>query len=187
MNTMKWLVKREFWEHKGGFFWAPAVVSGIATLFALAGSIIGGVLISKHRDEIQYHGNVAEHAQQLGGMGDGMLMGGIILMSVVLGFVLFFYLLGSLYDDRRDRSILFWKSMPLSDSQMVLSKLACALLLAPVVSIGIGLLLGIVFWVISAIPAPVQFSCSRIPSASWQAYWRRCRCRWPGRCRRLAG
>ena len=26
MNTYKWLLKREFWEHKGGFFWAPAVV-----------------------------------------------------------------------------------------------------------------------------------------------------------------
>ena len=26
MNTYKWLLKREFWEHKGGFFWTPAVV-----------------------------------------------------------------------------------------------------------------------------------------------------------------
>ena len=26
MNTFKWLLKREYWEHKGGFFWAPAIV-----------------------------------------------------------------------------------------------------------------------------------------------------------------
>jgi len=32
MNTYKWLLKREFWEHKGGFFWAPAVVGAIMTL-----------------------------------------------------------------------------------------------------------------------------------------------------------
>ena len=25
----KWLLKREFWEHKGGFFWAPAVAGAI--------------------------------------------------------------------------------------------------------------------------------------------------------------
>jgi len=31
MKTFYWLVKREFWEHKGGFFWAP-VISGIVFL-----------------------------------------------------------------------------------------------------------------------------------------------------------
>ena len=43
------------------------------------------------------------------------------------------YLLGCLYTDRKDRSILFWKSMPVSEWQEVLSKLAVATLLVPVV------------------------------------------------------
>ncbi len=34
----------------------------------------------------------------------------------MLAFVVFFYLLGALYDDRKDRSILFWKSLPASDT-----------------------------------------------------------------------
>ena len=44
MNTMKWLVKREFWEHKGGFFWTPAVVGSIIVLgtAALAAAGAGG-------------------------------------------------------------------------------------------------------------------------------------------------
>jgi ABC-2 type transport system permease protein len=45
--------------------------------------------------------------------------------------VVFFYLLGSLYDDRKDRSILFWKSLPASDSLTLLSKLLSAMITAP--------------------------------------------------------
>jgi len=49
----------------------------------------------------------------------------------VLSIVVFFYLLGSLYDDRKDRSILFWKSLPASDSLTILSKLLTAMITAP--------------------------------------------------------
>jgi ABC-2 type transport system permease protein len=44
---------------------------------------------------------------------------------------MFFYLLYSLYDDRRDRSILFWKSMPVSDAMTVIAKLVTGLWLVP--------------------------------------------------------
>ena len=47
-------------------------------------------------------------------------------IGIVLFFVVLFYLLGALYDDRRDRSMLFWKSLPLSDTQTVLSKVVSA-------------------------------------------------------------
>ncbi|HEY0660000.1 MAG TPA: hypothetical protein VGD21_01555, partial [Lysobacter sp.] len=48
--------------------------------------------------------------------------------------VVFFYCLGSLYDDRRDRSVLFWKSLPISDRDTVLSKVASATLMAPAIA-----------------------------------------------------
>jgi len=54
---------------------------------------------------------------------------------IVLGFVVFFYCLGALYDERKDRSVLFWKSLPLSDSQTVLSKVASAVVVAPVIAV----------------------------------------------------
>ncbi|MFT5140457.1 MAG: ABC-2 type transport system permease protein, partial [Rhodothermales bacterium] len=53
------------------------------------------------------------------------------LFTLVLSIVVFFYLLGSLYDDRKDRSILFWKSLPASDTLTLLSKLLTAMFLAP--------------------------------------------------------
>src|SRR5690606_7712994 len=59
-------------------------------------------------------------------------MGG--LLHTVLFFVLFFYLLGALYDDRRDRSVLFWKSLPISDTATVASKVITAMLVAPLLT-----------------------------------------------------
>jgi ABC-2 type transport system permease protein len=56
----------------------------------------------------------------------------------VLPVVVFFYCLAALYDDRRDRSILFWKSLPLSDQMTVLSKALTALCVAPLITIAIG-------------------------------------------------
>ena len=55
------------------------------------------------------------------------------LFTLVLAIVVFFYLLGSLFDDRKDRSILFWKSLPASDTLTMASKLLAAMVLAPVI------------------------------------------------------
>ncbi|MDH5737738.1 MAG: hypothetical protein OEZ23_05475 [Gammaproteobacteria bacterium] len=52
-------------------------------------------------------------------------------LFLVMWGVIFFYLLGSLYDDRKDRSILFWKSMPVSDAMTVAAKLIMAMLVVP--------------------------------------------------------
>lgn len=68
-----------------------------------------------------------------------------MVMLLVLFVVTVNYLLGCLYDDRKDRSILFWKSMPVSEWEEVLSRLAVALLVAPAIFIGISLLLQVVF------------------------------------------
>ena len=61
-----------------------------------------------------------------------LMFGG--LTSVGVFFVLFFYLLGALYDDRRDRSVLFWKSLPVSDTATVASKALAAMVIAPVIA-----------------------------------------------------
>jgi ABC-2 type transport system permease protein len=70
---------------------------------------------------------------------------------MVLGFVVFFYCLGALYDDRRDRSLLFWKSLPVSDTATVLSKVVAATVLAPLIAIVVGTLTGIVMLLMFAL------------------------------------
>jgi len=58
-----------------------------------------------------------------------------LVVDMVMGIIAFFYALDSLYADRRDRSVLFWKSLPLSDSETVLSKFAVAAVVIPLVSL----------------------------------------------------
>jgi len=61
-----------------------------------------------------------------------LMIASSVFFTGVLSVVVFFYLLGSLFDDRKDRSILYWKSMPASDALTVASKLLAAMLIAPV-------------------------------------------------------
>ena len=67
----------------------------------------------------------------------------ILLMLLLITSVN--YLLSSLYDDRKDRSILFWRSMPVGEWEVVLSKFAMALILAPMIYIAISLLLQLAY------------------------------------------
>ncbi|MFZ1392768.1 MAG: hypothetical protein WAS23_14380 [Dokdonella sp.] len=144
MNTFGWLVKREYWEPKGGFFWTPVWISGVMLLLTLLGIIVAESASSR----VQINGAIPwkEIAARLSAgdyvhAGTGLDVAYVALAGVLcigLFFVLFFYLLGALYDDRRDRSVLFWKSLPISDTSTVLSKVSAALLLAPLISLAIA-------------------------------------------------
>ena len=61
-------------------------------------------------------------------------------MLMVLLLVSGNYLLGCLFNDRRDRSILFWKSMPVSEWQEVACKFMVAMLVAPAIFIAASVL-----------------------------------------------
>ncbi len=157
MNQLSILVKREFWEHRNTFVVLPAVISAFFILVMVSlflASDIGG--ISAHISIDGDNGSEewrldAEDASISDGI--GFLFSGLPNMSteerelqmykiyhslslpffIVLTFVVFFYLIGSLYEDRKDRSILFWKSLPVSDTHTVLAKLATALVAVPAV------------------------------------------------------
>jgi ABC-2 type transport system permease protein len=79
-------------------------------------------------------------------------MGSIGLpVLVVTIIVLFFYLLDALYAERKDRSILFWKSMPVSDSATVLSKLFTSMVAVPLWVWAVSLVMGLLTFVIIAL------------------------------------
>ena len=150
-HKLQLLLKREFWEHKGGFFWAPLVAGAISLLLTTMAIIVAEVVARRAMadgelnidDQVQINGLdlgaltgrlEPEHMQQLA---DGIDMSLFMSASwpfIVLGFVVFFYCLGALYDDRKDRSVLFWKSLPLSDRDTVVSKALSALVVAPLVA-----------------------------------------------------
>lgn len=152
-HKFKLLLKREFWEHKGGFFWAPMVAGAIFLIMSVMGIVVGEVASRKIPDHATI--NVEGGSYKVNGLDLGMLsdklgarelqeVGAVTDLSLymaaawplmVLTFVVFFYCLGSLYDDRKDRSVLFWKSLPLSDTETVLSKAFSAAVMAPTIAV----------------------------------------------------
>ena len=154
-HKFKLLLRREFWEHKGGFLWAPLVAGGISLLLTAMAIVVGEVVARRAGNNLQVHGDSLTvngldlgeitsklDAKQLHDLGNGIDISLLMASSwpfIVLAFVVFFYCLGALYDERKDRSVLFWKSLPVSDSETVLSKTASALLVAPVLAVAAGL------------------------------------------------
>ena len=164
MKTFYWLVKREFWEHRGGFLWTPVIVGGLSLLLTLMSLVTGEVLGRRNNlfrfdggDSIGLNGHLdASMLDNVGGVLDCVLFGVIALMLGIMAIVVFFYCLGSLYNDRRDRSILFWKSLPISDGQTVLAKVTSATLVAPVIACSVGVITGLLMMVMVACVASIH-------------------------------
>lgn len=152
MNRLMALVRREFWENKGAFRTTPLVIGGIYIVFLLM-----SIFTTAHFDNELYTFREAvrllaeqpvefraRHAQEV-------MLGSSLFFTLVLSFVVFFYLLGALYDDRKDRSILFWKSLPASDALTIASKLLAAMVLAPLIFWAIFVLTQIAMGIIGSL------------------------------------
>ena len=127
------LLQRELWEHRALWI-APLAVGGlltIAMMFMQNGEAPG----YSFRIGLPRPGTLAAEAGAMALIGTGLFLG------AVAGLVVLAYLLDCLYAERKDRSILFWKSLPVSDTQTVLAKLAVALVIVPAGVILLALLL----------------------------------------------
>lgn len=142
MNTFKWLLKREYWEHRGGLFWAPVITSAIFVFFTMVALALAAFGINQ-ADDVHIGLNLSEGIAQLADPDNRAdVTASIELIIYLLGnpimFVMavvgFFYCLGSLYDERKDRSILFWKSLPVSDTATVGSKVFTAAFIVPAIA-----------------------------------------------------
>jgi len=118
MNTNLWLIRREFWENRA--IWIlPAAFGGMLIVVALFGHVQIPALVTPN--EIHTFG-----AKFLVAFG--------LTFYAVMSVYAIWYLMDCLYADRKDRSILFWKSLPISDTATVISKLIVALIVIPLVS-----------------------------------------------------
>ena len=158
MKTIKWLLRREYWEHKGAFVWAPLAIAAAMVLllgggfaYSTAFGDVANMRIEGHVVSVQ--GIPAALRYKIAHMVATGYLGIAAPLFVVLSVVVFFYCLSALHDDRRDRSILFWKSLPLSDRDTVLSKVITALCVAPLITIAIGVATALVLLVIGMIAA----------------------------------
>ena len=115
------LIRRELWEHRALWI-APLAIAGIMVLCVLFGT-------SLHSD-LGDRDMPLDAAQKVAllTMSQGALSLPIYLVMI---FVVSFYLVDCLYAERRDRSILFWKSLPVSDGLTVTSKLLVGTVVVP--------------------------------------------------------
>lgn len=124
-----WSVRRELWEYRSIYI-APLVVAAV---------VLFGFLIRLARLPQIVHAAEAmpwwKQYLQLA------LPFAIATMSVLVtgAIVAVFYCLGALNTERRDRSILFWKSLPVSDLTAVVSKACIPLIVLPIVVLAIAL------------------------------------------------
>jgi ABC-2 type transport system permease protein len=159
MNTMKWLVKREYWEHKGGFFWAPVIAACIYICMSLIGILVGEHVVHQ-TDPDGFHMGLVQFTQEASDPNKASeVSNGVQMMFQTLGmmplvvtvFVVFFYCLGSLYDERKDKSVLFWKSLPISDRDTIVSKVISATVVAPVIGTVVAIATSLTLFVIASI------------------------------------
>ena len=155
MNNVLVLIRREIWENRSLWI-APLVIAGFILVMALFGAIHAG---DHGAFSFGSHDGRAEtEIREIAGSVDkqrtiyGMAMASFTTFQMlVLSVVVFFYLLDSLLGERKDRSILFWKSLPISDTQVVGSKALTALVAAPIyvllVSAATQLVFGLIWWV----------------------------------------
>lgn len=122
VHPFYWSVRRELWEHRS-LYLAPSIVAAVLLLALLAGAFKLPEAIAtfdtftpaRQRDVV-----TAPYAI-------------VALVLVVTGMIVaLFYCLDALHGERRDRSALFWKSMPISDRTTVLAKLAVPMAAVPI-------------------------------------------------------
>jgi ABC-2 type transport system permease protein len=123
-QTFCWSIRRELWENPS-IYVAP-LIAAIVFLFGFFVS----TLSLRHR----MHGALPlDAAQGRDVLSSRYELAGALIMGIAL-IVGIFYSLDCLYGERRDRTIFFWKSLPVSDLITVLSKLAIPLLILPLLS-----------------------------------------------------
>ena len=137
MKSLYWLVRRELWESR-----AVWVVPLACALIIVAGTIVASLRIGHISVAVGGQATgVVEHldasltpdkVQAIVSTTLGALTLPFLLAALLTQFV---YSLDALYGERRDRSVLFWKSLPVSDAETVLAKLAVGVLLIPLVAL----------------------------------------------------
>jgi len=139
-RPLYWSVRRELWENRS-IYMAPLAAAAVFLVGFLI-SLVG--LPHKMRGLAALDPQHQHHAITMPyHFAAGLLMATAMIVSV-------FYSLEALHGERRDRSILFWKSLPVSDLTTVLAKAGIAIVLMPLLAFAITVPLQFVMLLLSS-------------------------------------
>jgi len=125
------LIKREVWEHRS-LYVTPLAIASIVTLGVLAGLVFASGFASELNAAIFGAQNLAGDGERRMAL-TAFFLGTSWLFLIALSILVIFYSLDCLYSERKDKSILFWRSLPVTDAETVVSKLLMAVLVIPTV------------------------------------------------------
>ncbi len=154
-RPLYWSVRRELWENRSIYI-APLIVSGLVML----GYAISAIGLPHRRRALL----LLDPAQQRAIVEQPYDAAALTLMLTAF-LVGIFYCLDALHGERRDRSILFWKSLPVSDLTSVLAKLSIPMLVLPLITYVIIELTQLIILLISTV--------SLLPSGLGGTTWER--------------
>ena len=174
-KNIKALVIREYWENRGLLFKTPLVISLVLVLIASIGTFQAVKFAPWSGDRSGYEFNWNDGSGIKINPDEGFpwqeedkksstkkqrdyfnLVFGIVSISMLFGGLLsLFYLSQSLYQDRKDRSILFWRSLPVSETETIASKMITAMIGFPVFFIGFALAATIASLIVLSIGASI--------------------------------
>jgi ABC-2 type transport system permease protein len=122
-RPLYWSLRREVWENRSIYI-APVIVAAV---------ILSGMLVSaRHLPQLRRKALLLDPAHQRAAI--ELPYDIAAMMIIITAFIVgVFYCLDALHGERRDRSILFWKSLPVSDFTTVLSKVMIPLVVLPVI------------------------------------------------------
>jgi len=147
VNQMITLLRRELAEHPASWM-VPAVLGGLfvaAALLAVFGFARVGI------DEVQFGSEVFAEGLDPAAIHAVLMVIFVpiaLVFALVISTVIAFYLLDTLYAERKDRSILFWKSLPVSDLKTVGSKYLTAFAAMPLQTIVLFVATAVLVWLI---------------------------------------
>jgi len=134
-----WSVRRELWEHRSIFI-APLG----AAIFVLFGFLISTRGLIRAMDHLVGQDPITQARMLAAPFGFAAMV--VIVTTAIVGIA---YSLGALYNERRDRSILFWKSLPVSDLVTVLAKAFVPMVILPVVAFAVIVGMQLIMMVVS--------------------------------------
>jgi len=140
-RLLTWQVKRELWENRSVWI-APAATAVVMLVLW----VFGLVQLLRHPGDSIPQGE-APIVIALNGSWTGTTM---LLLFVGL-LVAFFYSLDALYSERRERNVLFWKSMPVSNAVTVVAKFVVPMVIVPIVTLVIALVMEVLILGISIV------------------------------------
>jgi len=149
LETLLWLVRRELWEHRALWI-APLALEAVLAVCLMVGQINLDVPFADPAVSQRLRTSIFTIVFA------GLAQPVFLVAAIVVGF----YLLDALYAERRDRSILFWKSLPVSDELTVASKFAVAAVVVPLGALVLVTAGGLLFSAIMAlrVPGPIGWN-----------------------------